>query len=196
MKTSIWTILLAFILCGSAAGQSRPEFVAREYLEAVYSDSIETTAPLFHPDEQARMRAAIVALVDAASSAGDTYVLYLALGVGASTDSLQTLNDLDGTTAFLRLWANTLREESGDSSAGVTIPDSTWTIETIGTLAETPSILHVLCRVTLNAGPDSLRHFSVISVTPHGKRYCMRLTDELERLMGVINIMTEDYRSK
>ena len=176
-------ILLVFVFWMSAAFAAEPKEIAQEFLEAAFSDSIEETAHLFLPEEQARMHASIIPLLKSAVAQDEPEVLELALGKGATLESISSLSDLEATRAFLRVYSMAMKESRGldDPTAVLTIPDSTWTIETIGVLEETPNLIHVLCRYTFNLGPEPLPTYTVISLSPSGDGYLMRLTSELEK---------------
>jgi hypothetical protein len=176
VRVAVIGIWAAFAASAVVAQERSPEVVASAYFEAIKAGDWNRVAAQFTPEAQAKYRAMMTELIDAAAASGQADVRSMLLGKDTTAEQAAKLSDRD----FV---ARTLEAILGRSLGMIQFER----IDVVGRVPEGDRLLHVLCRMHM-AGPAgvAIEKMTVVSLERDASGWGIGLTGDIKGLVAAL----------
>lgn len=176
MRVAVFCLSAALAAPAVSAQERSPETVASAYFEAIKAGDWNRVAAQFTPEAQAKYRAMMTELIDAAAAAGQADIRPMLLGKDTTAEAAAKLTDRE----FV---ARTLEAILGQSLGMMQFQR----IDIVGRVPEGERLLHVLCRMHL-AGPAGvpIEKMTVVSLERDASGWGIGLAGDIKGLVSTL----------
>jgi hypothetical protein len=169
---TVFVLAAAFV----SAQERTPEAVATTYFENIKAGNWHGVAQQFTPLAQARFRAMMQEIVDAAVAGGQSEIQDMLLGPGVTAEQVAKLPDREYV-------ARTLQALLGRAMAMMEFQR----VEVLGRVSESSTLVHVVCRMHVAANPLlTIEKMTVVSLEKDAAGWGIGLSGDIKNLAATL----------
>ncbi len=168
------TTLAAF--AAAADDAPSPDSVAAEYLGVLVDDGMGATGRFFDPESLGGLKEVFVALLEIEAKQGQSQLREAMFGSNASLESVTDMKPTAFYSGVMRFIEVQMEQANVTFSGGVVL----------GTVFENPKLAHVVARMNLSTGDDSVSSIDIISMNEMDGRWVLLLNSEVEQMAKMI----------
>lgn len=184
------TALLRFLFVGllvfsCSASATTPEEVAEQYLEVATNEGLSQTGRFFEPEAVQGMKDTFVSLLELEAEQGQSQVLQLMFGEEATLDAARAMPPAEFYGGVMRFIEAQM--QSGD----IRFSDSA----VLGAVREGDDVAHVVTRVVVGVGAQSVSSVDLISMRKEGDGWTLLMQPEMDQFASAIGHQVERARA-